>query len=144
MNNISITSLLITITFTSSLFAGSIQSPGTYGTKKLVTKLDHGTLKESSNWKMGDGEPPIGPGKAAELALAAQKIQFPDFEDASVREVSLVSSPHGNYYRVMIWQVVDMNAVAKTGGRAKPNQMSYYVLLDSSIIKPEPKDKSGR
>lgn len=89
---------------------------------------------------MGDGEPPIGPGKAAGLALAAQKVQFPDFKDASVREVSLVSSPKGSYYRVLIWQAVDMDAVAEAGGRMKPNQMNYYVLLDSSVIKPETKD----
>ena len=135
-----ILSSLVLIGFASNLLAGGIQSPGTYDAKKLVTKLDHGTLKASSNWKMGDGEPPIGPGKAAELALAAQKVQFPDFKDASVREVSLVSSPNGSYYRVMIWQAVDMDVVAEAGGRMKPNQMNYYVLLDSSVIKPETKD----
>lgn len=132
---------LILFGFTSHLMAaGSIQTPGTYETKKLVTKLEHKTLKASSDWKMGNGEPPIGPGKAAELALAAQKIQFPDFKDASVREVSLVASPNGSYYRVMIWQAIDMEVVAEAGGRMKPNQMNYYVLLNSSVIKPETKD----
>jgi hypothetical protein len=133
-------SSLFLIGFTSHLLAGSILAPGNYDAKRLVTKLDHDTLRASSKWRMGDGEPPIGPGKAAGLALAAQKVQFPDFKDASVREVSLVSSPKGSYYRVLIWQAVDMDAVAEAGGRMKPNQMNYYVLLDSSVIKPETKD----
>ena len=120
--------------------AGSIQSPGTYGEKKLVTKLDHEELKASSLWKIGDGEPPIGPGKASVLASTAQKLHFPDFKDGVVREVSLVSSKNGCYYRVMIAQEVDMNAVAAAGGRMKPNQMNFYVLLNSTVINPKEKD----
>lgn len=107
-------------------------APGTYGEKKLTTRLDHEVLKASSDWKMGQGEPPIGPGKAAELALAAQKIQFPDFKNPSVKEVSLVSSSSGCYYRVMLW-----HEIAGSEGLSKPDQMNYYVLLDSSVIKPE-------
>ena len=120
--------------------AGSIQTNGIYGEKKLATILDHEVLKASSAWKMGEGEPPIGPGKAVGLASTALKTQFSNFKDAVVREVSLVSSKNGCYYRVVISQDIDMEAVAAAGGKMKPNQMTFYVLLNSTVIHPKDKD----
>ena len=141
MKTILLTTALSLFVFTAQgIAAGSIQSPGIFGEKKLVTKLDHEDLKASSAWKMGDGEPPIGPGKAAGLASDAKKVQFPNFKDSVVREVSLVSSKNGCYYRVTIAQDVDMEAVASVGGTVKPSQMTFYVLLDSTVINPKDKD----
>jgi hypothetical protein len=125
--------------------AGSIMAPGTYGAKKLVTKLEHDLLESSSNWKMGDGEPPISPVNTSDLAFASLKIQFPVFNDAVVREVSLVSTKHGCYYRVLIVRDVDMAEVAKAGGHMKPDQLNYYVLLNSTVINPvERADKESK
>jgi len=141
MKTLLLTTALSMFVFTAQgIAAGSIQSPGIYGEKKLVTKLDHEDLKASSPWKMGEGEPPIGPGKASVLASASQKLQFPDFKEGVVGEVSLVSTKNGCYYRVMIAQEVDMEVVAAAGGRMKPSQMTFYVLLNSTVINPKEKD----
>ncbi len=134
-----ITALLIIVAFSSPLIAaGSIRVFGSYEGNKLVTLVNHEDLKASSTWKFGDGEPPITPIQAADLAIKAQKIQFPEFKRATIREISLRSTENGCYYAVQIVENVEKEEVTEAGGAMKVNQMSYIVMLNSKVITPTP------
>lgn len=122
-------------------FAGGvIMSPGIFGDKKLVTRMSHDELKASSDWKLGNGEPPVSSVVASELAMKSLKETFPDFPDAIVREISLVSSKSGCYYRVSIIQDVADEEVKDNGGHMKVSQTNFYVLLNSTVIAPKERD----
>ena len=98
--------------------------------------MRHDELKSSSGWKLGDGDPPITSIQAADLAIQAQKIQFPQLQSVAIKEISLCLTENGCYYRVMLYEEPDKEAVAKAGGTMKPNQMSYFVLLNSKVLNP--------
>ena len=119
---------------------GTIMAPGIFGDKNLVTKMSHDELKASSDWKLGNGEPPVAPVFASELAMKSLKEIFPDFQNAIVREISLVSSKNGCYYRVAIIQDVPSEEVKNNGDVMKVNQLNFYVLLNSTVIAPKEKD----
>lgn len=121
---------------TKSSAAGSIRVPGQYVDKKLVTIVSHDDLKASSAWRLGEGEPPITSIQAADLAINSQKSQFPELKNVTIKEISLCSTENGCYYRVMLYEEPDKEVVIKAGGTMTPNQMSYFVLLNSKVLNP--------
>lgn len=123
-----------------SLAAGGIFAPGRLGDTKMMTKLPNEVLAASPEWSFDQGEPVLGPAKAASLAMEALRKTFPELKNASVGEVALKEKNGHGYYRVLIMQKVDPKAVTEAGGAMTPSQLGFFVLMDGTVVTPQPKD----
>ena len=118
-------------------------SSGGTETTKFLTKLPQTELEASTSWKLSDGEPPIGPGKAAMLAIASKDAEYPDFKDWVIRDITLQFSEHGSYYRVNFkGKTYEEETVIDTILRISHHYegFTYFVLFDSTVITPKQRD----
>lgn len=108
-------------------------------------------------WQVGDAEPPILPNQAYRAAKAACEAQFGKKTDFYLLSMELRHQPavgHGEkaytFYAVLFSEKLTEAEFEKrrvptgpSSSKAYAANMSYFVLMDGSVISPAPVAKKG-
>lgn len=111
--------------------------------KSYSTSVTYSTLSQTPAWKLGSDDIPVTQPKAAELAGSALKEQFPDQASFQLESITLQYNKQVDRwaYTLRYLREYSPQEIQAAGGGLTADQLSYFVLLDGSVVKPMPVEK---